>query len=98
MPKSRTTRTQNDSPSTDEIYGLEPVFEPGDGGGASAASLQTRTVQCPYCGERLETLIDLSCGSTCYIEDCQVCCRPIELTLEVDGEGRLGSLEARRSD
>lgn len=36
---------------------------------------------CPYCGEAISLLIDLSAGSQHYIEDCQVCCRPIEVTL-----------------
>jgi hypothetical protein len=55
-------------------------------------------VLCPYCGEAFETVIDLSCGSTSYIEDCQVCCRAIEFSLEVDDTGTLASLETRRSD
>ena len=38
-------------------------------------------VTCPYCGEPFETLIDLSAGSSTYIEDCQVCCAP--MTIEV---------------
>ncbi|MGH8179811.1 MAG: CPXCG motif-containing cysteine-rich protein [Steroidobacteraceae bacterium] len=49
--------------------------------------MQSRTVQCPYCGESFDTAVDLSCGSTSYIEDCQVCCQPIEFALEVEGEG-----------
>lgn len=75
-------------PNVDEVYGLEPVFEPGDGEGAGGApGLQSRTVQCPYCGECFETVVDLSSGSTSYIEDCQVCCQPIEFSLEVADEG-----------
>ncbi|WP_329741489.1 CPXCG motif-containing cysteine-rich protein [Dyella sp. A6] len=43
---------------------------------------------CPYCGERIELLLDASAGAQCYIEDCQVCCRPItvQVTVDVDGE------------
>jgi hypothetical protein len=89
-------------PSVDELYGLEPVIEPGDGPGdgpaAGSESLQSRTVQCPYCGEPFGTVVDLSSGSTSYIEDCQVCCRPIEFSLEVEDDGRLVSLETRCSD
>jgi len=84
--------------SVDELYGLEPVFEPGDGEAARSESLQPRTVQCPYCGESFETVVDLSSGSTSYIEDCQVCCRPIEFRLDVEEDGRLISLETGRSD
>ncbi|MDE2449175.1 MAG: CPXCG motif-containing cysteine-rich protein [Gammaproteobacteria bacterium] len=73
----------------DELYGLEPVFEPGEGeaAGGGAPGLQSRTVQCPYCGESFDAMIDLSAGSTSYIEDCQVCCQPIEFSVEVADEG-----------
>lgn len=83
----------------DARYGLEPVFEPGTepvNSLDSACSLQP--VQCPYCGEAFETLLDLSSGSARYVEDCPVCCRPIELQLEIDDEGGLSSLTLLRSD
>ena len=41
---------------------------------------------CPYCGEPIELLVDASAGSSSYIEDCQVCCRPIQVDVEVDGD------------
>lgn len=47
----------------------------------------TRAVRCPYCGERLMLTVDASAGAQRYVEDCAVCCRPIELSLEVDAEG-----------
>lgn len=44
-------------------------------------------VNCPYCGEVIELLVDTSAGSAAYVEDCQVCCRPIEVEAEVvEGE------------
>lgn len=39
---------------------------------------------CPYCGEPIELLVDESAGSTSYVEDCQVCCRPMQIDVEVD--------------
>ncbi len=42
---------------------------------------------CPYCGESIEILIDASIPSQQYIEDCQVCCRPITLRVEIDTDG-----------
>lgn len=51
--------------------------------------LETVTIHCPYCGEGYETVVDLSAGSQKYIEDCAVCCRPIEVTLRVSDEGEL---------
>lgn len=87
-------------PDVDELYGLEPVIEPGDGEAASGdeARLRWRTVQCPYCGESFETAIDPSAGSTSYIEDCQVCCQPIEFRVKVADEGRTVRLQAGRGD
>jgi len=38
-------------------------------------------VSCPYCGEVLEILIDPADPASEYIEDCQVCCRPITMRM-----------------
>jgi Cysteine-rich CPXCG len=57
-----------------------------------------RHIDCPYCGESFETAVDTSCGSQQYIEDCPVCCRPIEFQLEVGVSGELASLTTRRDD
>ncbi len=43
-------------------------------------------ITCPFCGERFEALVDTSAGSQAYVEDCPVCCRPIELHLSTDGD------------
>ena len=92
-------RKQN-PPSVDEVYGLEPVIEPGDDQPADgpATGLEWRTVRCPYCGEPFETAIDASSGSTSYIEDCQVCCQPIEFRLEVAEDGGGVRLQVGRGD
>ena len=67
--------------------------------------MDTQTVRCPYCGEWLEIVIDRSVRRQEYIEDCQVCCRPITLTITLDGPDRLGGndggdahVEARTED
>ena len=39
---------------------------------------------CPYCGESISILIDCSVEQQSYIEDCQVCCRPISLSVSCD--------------
>jgi hypothetical protein len=41
---------------------------------------------CPYCGEPVEAVLDISGGDQTYIEDCPVCCRPIIFSLQTDGE------------
>lgn len=88
------TRDPLDPQAIDALYGLEPVIEPGDQGGHSPTEFVT--VQCPYCGEAFETAVDLSAGSFSYVEDCQVCCQPIELTGETDADGALAGLTASR--
>ena len=55
------------------------------------------SISCPYCGESIEVLVDLSVEQQSYIEDCQVCCRPINLSVTVDGEG-LPQVEATAED
>ncbi|MFO8146989.1 MAG: CPXCG motif-containing cysteine-rich protein [Bacteroidota bacterium] len=35
--------------------------------------------QCPYCWEEISMLLDASVSSQAYIEDCEVCCNPIEI-------------------
>ena len=47
------------------------------------------SIDCPYCGERYASQADLSAGSQRYIEDCAVCCRPIEIAIRVDADGEL---------
>jgi len=60
--------------------------------------LEPVTVECPYCGETFETTADCSGGSLCYVEDCQVCCRPIEFTLVTGPDQELVSLTTGRED
>ena len=40
--------------------------------------------QCPYCWETISMLLDSSVTTQTYIEDCEVCCRPIEVTVNFD--------------
>ncbi|UCB53922.1 MAG: CPXCG motif-containing cysteine-rich protein [Thiotrichales bacterium] len=53
-------------------------------------------IHCPYCGENIEIVIDGSVEQQNYVEDCSVCCRPIELTVTVMADGV--SVDARRDD
>ena len=47
--------------------------------------LETKKTLCPYCGEKIEIVVDPTAGEhQQYIEDCFVCCRPIMLTVETD--------------
>ena len=53
----------------------------------SVNSTETVDIQCPYCGETVGIIVDCSVENQNYIEDCQVCCRPINLAVAIDGEG-----------
>ncbi|GJM04942.1 MAG: hypothetical protein DHS20C09_09330 [marine bacterium B5-7] len=49
--------------------------------------LSSKFITCPYCGEKIELVIDCSISEQNYIEDCEVCCRPIILLVFVDERG-----------
>ncbi|KGJ89664.1 Cysteine-rich CPXCG protein [Colwellia psychrerythraea] len=51
--------------------------------------LSEKTVGCPYCGELINVLIDTSDLQQQYIEDCQVCCKPINFIISASLEGEL---------
>lgn len=53
------------------------------------------SIDCPYCGEPIDLLIDTSVPSQCYIEDCQVCCRPISVSVEVDEDDPQDGIRVR---
>ncbi|MGB5236491.1 MAG: CPXCG motif-containing cysteine-rich protein [Flavobacteriaceae bacterium] len=35
--------------------------------------------QCPYCWEEVSMLLDPSVSAQSYVEDCEICCNPIEV-------------------
>jgi hypothetical protein len=45
--------------------------------------IETR-VQCPYCWERFSLLVDASVDTQAYVEDCEICCRPIDFIVDID--------------
>ncbi|MDA1080331.1 MAG: CPXCG motif-containing cysteine-rich protein [Gemmatimonadetes bacterium] len=45
-------------------------------------------VQCPYCGEFVEITLDSAGGRVQnYVEDCEVCCRPWNVTVHLRADG-----------
>ncbi|EIK95241.1 CPXCG motif-containing cysteine-rich protein [Pseudomonas sp. App30] len=44
---------------------------------------ESEDIECPYCGETIPVLLDLSGGDQEYVEDCSVCCKPIRFILQV---------------
>ncbi|MDB2409309.1 CPXCG motif-containing cysteine-rich protein [Pseudomonadales bacterium] len=55
------------------------------------AFLEERSIDCPYCGESIDILLEPveadQDDATHYIEDCQVCCRPIQIKITTDFSG-----------
>ena len=51
-------------------------------------------VNCPYCGQLVEIVIDASAGHQEYIEDCQVCCQPMTFRIRLGADGE-PSIEVR---
>jgi hypothetical protein len=41
-------------------------------------------IECPYCGQRFDLLLDTSSGSHQLTTDCEVCCRPLEVLVECE--------------
>jgi len=90
--------TDLDERVVDELYGLEPVYRPDDMVSDRVEPTAFVDVQCPYCAETYETQVDLTAGSFVYVEDCQICCQPIELFVEVNDAGRLTGVNPQRMD
>ena len=45
---------------------------------------------CPYCGEQISVVVDVSVRRQTYVEDCEVCCKPIEITCDVEDDAITG--------
>jgi hypothetical protein len=67
-------------------HGARATFAPAR---ECTVMLPSFEIQCPYCGESIEILVDDSAGGQRYIEDCQVCCRPITINVSIDEDGGL---------
>ncbi len=42
--------------------------------------------QCPYCWESISMLVDISQSHQRYIEDCEVCCNPIQVEIVTENQ------------
>ena len=70
-------------PEEDDSEALDADFPLGDGTADTEA-----LVQCPYCGEEMEIALDPGSGPRQeYVEDCQVCCRPWQVSVSYGPDG-----------
>jgi len=60
--------------------------------------LNETQIDCPYCGETITVLINEEDQGEQYIEDCQVCCRPITFAVSVDGRGEINVMVRSEND
>lgn len=51
---------------------------------------------CPYCWQSISMIFDITQPVQDYIEDCEVCCRPIQINLTPSAEEP--NLEIKRLD
>ena len=63
---------------------------------AAGMLIENVSIQCPYCGESIDIVVDASIDRQDYIEDCSVCCRPMEMSVSISSEGI--SVVPRRDD
>jgi len=52
----------------------------------------SETIRCPYCGQRFDLVVDTSTPKQRFTTDCEVCCRPFEVSAECE-PGEVLSLE-----
>lgn len=61
------------------------------------AGTEEVSVECPYCGEGITIVVDTSVDEQEYVEDCSVCCRPIEFAVKCT-DGEVEEVSAEKSD
>jgi hypothetical protein len=86
-----------DAPSVDALYGLEPVYEPGADRRQRPLEAAIE-IECPHCWQAYASSVDLTLGPQSWIEDCQHCCHPIAVDVEVIDDGRSARVSAGRLD
>ena len=57
----------------------------------------SETIQCPFCGQSFEVMIDTSVASQRFTTDCEICCRPFEIMAECEW-GEVVSVQVLGSD
>jgi len=52
---------------------------------------------CPHCWQSISMILDPTAGEQEYVEDCEVCCRPITIRFSGEG-GRIRSFETLEAE
>lgn len=56
--------------------------------------MEEQFFQCPYCWQNVSILLDPSIADQTFIEDCEVCCQPIEIHVSFQAN-EINSFEVR---
>ena len=59
--------------------------------------LDEHAFNCPYCDAPITVLLDLSTDEQSYIEDCEVCCQPMQIYYQLE-EAEIALFTAKRTD
>lgn len=59
--------------------------------------LMAHKFKCPYCCGQISVMLDPSVDEQEYIEDCEICCNPIEISC-IFSDGKLVSFTAKATD
>jgi transposase-like protein len=54
----------------------------------------SESVQCPFCGQTFDIVVDTSVAFQRFTTDCEICCRPFEVIAQCE-PGEIQSLEVR---
>jgi hypothetical protein len=46
-------------------------------------------IQCPYCWQAISMVFESNYPKQDYIEDCEVCCNPIQIYYDLNEEGHI---------
>ncbi len=60
--------------------------------------VESSAIQCPYCWQIFDITVDCSVEEQSYIEDCQVCCKPIDLTVKLNNGRQVEVITHHESD
>ena len=52
--------------------------------------MEEQFFQCPYCWQSISVLLDPSVAEQTFVEDCEVCCQPIEFTVTFEANELTG--------
>ena len=105
MPKKTPKRTSGEKPAAPRpVVAREPAPPPPPPAVLPAEELEEegeplaeefeRFFLCPLCGARVSVLLDPSVESQTLIEDCEVCCQPLEIKYTVE-EGKIAEFDVQ---